>query len=62
MSPAPLTSGGAAGIMRRDGATDRLANDHRLPARHRRAFLFQVTNMTDIYVPSAANELETGQC
>ena len=34
--------------MRRDGATDRLANDHRLPARHWRAFLFQVSFMTQI--------------
>src|SRR5512132_525515 len=45
VSPA---SGGAAGIMRRDGATDRLANDHRLPARQRRAFLFQVSFMSQI--------------
>jgi anthranilate phosphoribosyltransferase len=34
--------------MRRDGATDRLANDHRLPARHWRAFLFQVNPMNQI--------------
>jgi anthranilate phosphoribosyltransferase len=34
--------------MRRDGATDRLTTDHRLPARHRRAFLFQVSFMSQV--------------
>jgi anthranilate phosphoribosyltransferase len=35
--------------LRRDGAIDRLASDHRLPARLRRAFFcFQVSNMSQI--------------
>src|SRR5690348_18054455 len=52
----PLTSGGAGRPMRRDGATDRLTTDHRLPARHRRAFLFQVKIMTQILsFPSEAS-------
>src|SRR6185503_9821005 len=46
--PRPFTSGGVGRPMRRDGATDRLANDHRLPARHWRAFLFQVNPMNQI--------------
>src|SRR6185437_1231445 len=46
--PRPFTSGGVGRPMRRDGAIDRLANDHRLPARHWRAFLFQVNPMNQI--------------
>jgi anthranilate phosphoribosyltransferase len=34
--------------MRRDGATDRLTSDHRLPARHWRAFCFQVSIMSQV--------------
>ena len=34
----PFTFGGAARPLRRDGATDRLTNDHRLPARHLAGF------------------------
>jgi hypothetical protein len=62
--PSPLTAppafGGVALRMRSDGATDRPANDHRLPARHRRAFLFQVTTMPDILASSL--EMEARQC